>query len=97
MATRSPTNDILMIKEVAEYFKVTERPFYWLATVKKIPGFKVGGGRRFSTADFGRWIKREPSAEMSRSLLNPERRRLLDRHAGRLREIAVKYFFCIKA
>ncbi len=37
-----------MVKDVAEYLKVTERTTYQLAAAKKIPAFKVGGGRRFS-------------------------------------------------
>jgi excisionase family DNA binding protein len=86
-----------MIKEVSEYFKVTERTFFRLATAKKIPAFKVGGCRRSSTANFGRWINRESSAELFHSLLNPERRRLFDRRASHLREIVFKYFFFMKA
>jgi excisionase family DNA binding protein len=36
MATRTPKTDILMIKDVAEYLKVTERTIYRLAAAKKI-------------------------------------------------------------
>jgi len=43
MATRATKTDILMIKDVAEYLKVTERTIYRLAAAKKIPAFKVGG------------------------------------------------------
>jgi excisionase family DNA binding protein len=39
---------VVMVKDVAEYLKVTERTTYQLAAAKKIPAFKVGGGRRFS-------------------------------------------------
>jgi excisionase family DNA binding protein len=56
MATRSPKTDILMIKEVAEYLKVTERTIYRLAAAKKIPAFKVGGSWRFSRGDIDIWI-----------------------------------------
>jgi len=56
MATRAPKTDILMIKDVAEYLKVTERTIYRLAAAKKIPAFKVGGSWRFSRADIERWI-----------------------------------------
>ena len=61
MATRSPTTDILMIKDVAEYLKVTERTIYRLAAAKKIPAFKVGGSWRFSKADIEAWIKQQTS------------------------------------
>ncbi len=52
-----PKTDILMIKEVAEYLKVTERTIYRLAAAKKIPAFKVGGSWRFSRADIDSWIR----------------------------------------
>jgi excisionase family DNA binding protein len=56
MATRTPKSDILMIKDVAEYLKVTERTIYRLAAAKKIPAFKVGGSWRFSRRDIDDWI-----------------------------------------
>lgn len=40
----TPKGEILTIKEVADYLKVTERTIYRLAGAKKIPAFKVGGG-----------------------------------------------------
>ena len=39
--------DILTIKEVAEFLKLTEKTAYRLAADGKIPGFKVGGSWRF--------------------------------------------------
>lgn len=51
--------DILTIKQVAEYLKVTERTIYRLAAAKKIPAFKVGGTWRFSRADIDSWIKQQ--------------------------------------
>jgi len=59
MATRSAKTDILMIKEVAEYLKVTERTIYRLSAAKKIPAFKVGGSWRFSRGDIDEWIKKQ--------------------------------------
>ena len=61
MPTRSPKTDILMIKDVAEYLKVTERTIYRLAAAKKIPAFKVGGSWRFSRSDIDSWIRRQSS------------------------------------
>lgn len=49
-------SEILTIKEVAEYLKVTERTIYRLAAVKKIPGFKLGGTWRFRRSDLDQWI-----------------------------------------
>ncbi len=67
MTTRSPKTDILMIKDVAEYLKVTERTIYRLAAAKKIPAFKVGGSWRFSRADIERWIHQQSSAVLDAS------------------------------
>ena len=65
MATRSPKTDILMIKDVAEYLKVTERTIYRLAAAKKIPAFKVGGSWRFSRTDIDAWIRAQTSSTPS--------------------------------
>ncbi|RLA50418.1 MAG: DNA-binding protein [Deltaproteobacteria bacterium] len=51
--------EILTIREVSEYLKVTERTIYRLAAAKKIPGFKVGGAWRFSKAEIDQWIRRQ--------------------------------------
>ena len=52
-------SEILTIKQVAEYLKVTERTIYRLAAAKKIPAFKVGGMWRFSCEEIDKWIKRQ--------------------------------------
>lgn len=39
--------DILTIREVAEYLKLNEKTAYRLVAEGKIPGFKVGGAWRF--------------------------------------------------
>ncbi len=54
--------EILTLKEVAEYLKVTDRTIYRLAGAKKIPAFKVGGIWRFSRADLDAWIRRQSLA-----------------------------------
>lgn len=72
MVTRAPKTDILMIKEVAEYLKVTERTIYRLAAAKKIPAFKVGGSWRFSRADIDKWIAAQTAAPLA-AVLDPER------------------------
>lgn len=61
MLKTSNEGEILTIKQVAEYLKVTERTIYRLAAAKKIPAFKVGGTWRFSRADIDSWIKRQSS------------------------------------
>lgn len=57
MSINSSEGEILTIKQVADYLKVTERTIYRLAAAKKIPAFKVGGTWRFSRADIDSWIK----------------------------------------
>ena len=56
MPTTTNEGEILTIKQVAVFLKVTERTIYRLAAAKKIPGFKVGGTWRFRTADIDAWI-----------------------------------------
>ncbi|MGU5528656.1 helix-turn-helix domain-containing protein [Aeromonas caviae] len=55
----TPSNregEILTIREVAEYLKITERTVYRLAAAKQIPAFKVGGAWRFRIVDIDSWI-----------------------------------------
>ena len=59
MPAANTEGEILTLKEVAEYLKVTERTIYRLAGAKKIPAFKVGGTWRFSRADIDEWIRRQ--------------------------------------
>ncbi|WP_261533432.1 methylation-associated defense system helix-turn-helix domain-containing protein MAD1 [Burkholderia multivorans] len=59
MPTSTSEGEILTIKQVADYLKVTERTIYRLAAAKKIPAFKVGGTWRFSRADIDSWIKQQ--------------------------------------
>lgn len=63
MPKSSHEGEILTIKQVAEYLKVTERTIYRLAAVKKIPAFKVGGTWRFSRVDIDSWIKQQSSVD----------------------------------
>lgn len=56
MPKNASESEVLTIKEVAEYLKVTERTIYRLAAAKKIPAFKVGGAWRFRTTDIDSWI-----------------------------------------
>ncbi len=59
MKKSAAVGDILTLKDVADYLKVTERTIYRLAAAKKIPAFKVGGTWRFSRAEIEQWIKRQ--------------------------------------
>lgn len=59
MPTSTSDGEILTIKQVADYLKVTERTIYRLAAAKKIPAFKVGGTWRFSRAEINQWIQQQ--------------------------------------
>lgn len=59
MPTSNDEGEILTLKQVAEFLKVTERTIYRLAAAKKIPAFKVGGAWRFSKAEINQWIQRQ--------------------------------------
>jgi excisionase family DNA binding protein len=58
------TDEILTLKEVAEYLKLAEKTAYRLAAEGKLPGFKVGGSWRFKREDIEKWI------EMSKGVHN---------------------------
>lgn len=53
------TDQILTIREVAEFLKINEKTAYKLAAEGKIPGFKVGGSWRFDREAIASWIKRK--------------------------------------
>lgn len=59
MSENTSEGEILTIKQVAVYLKVTERTIYRLAAAKQIPAFKVGGSWRFSRTDIDSWIKQQ--------------------------------------
>ncbi len=58
--------EILTIREVASYLKVTERTLYRLVQDGKLPAFKVGNSWRFRREDLERWIS-EQSHGMEKS------------------------------
>ena len=59
--------DIMTIREVADYLKLTEKTAYRLTAEGKIPGFKVGGSWRFRRSEIERWIE----GEMNRKAQKP--------------------------
>ncbi|WP_020405533.1 methylation-associated defense system helix-turn-helix domain-containing protein MAD1 [Hahella ganghwensis] len=52
-------DEILTLKEVAEYLKVNEKTVYRLAADQKLPGFKVGHSWRFKKRDLDQWIQNQ--------------------------------------
>ena len=59
MTSSADEGEILTLKQVADFLKVTERTIYRLAAAKKIPAFKVGGTWRFSRSELDQWIQRQ--------------------------------------
>ena len=53
------SDEILTLKEVAEYLKLAEKTAYRLAAEGKLPGFKVGGSWRFKREDVEKWIEEQ--------------------------------------
>lgn len=51
--------EIMTLKEVAEYLKLAEKTAYRLAAEGKIPGFKVGGSWRFRKDVIENWIDKQ--------------------------------------
>ena len=57
------TDEILTLKEVAEYLKLAEKTAYRLVLDGKLPGFKVGGSWRFKWEDILKWIENQKNKE----------------------------------
>ncbi len=64
MPNRESEREILTIKEVAAYLKVTERTIYRLAAEKKIPAFKVGSTWRFPRSEIDQWIRQQTAGAL---------------------------------
>jgi excisionase family DNA binding protein len=50
-------NDIMTIREVAEYLRLNDKTTYRYAAEGKIPGFKIGGAWRFRREEIVEWTK----------------------------------------
>ena len=57
------SDEIMTLKEVAEYLKLNEKTAYRLAAENKLPGFKAGGSWRFKRTDIEQWIAAQISNE----------------------------------
>lgn len=60
------SDEILTLKEVAQYLKLAEKTAYRLAAEGKLPGFKVGGSWRFKREDMERWITEQKANKKER-------------------------------
>lgn len=52
-------NDIMLIKDLANYLKIAEKTAYRFASEGKIPSFKVGAAWRFRKSEIDQWIKNQ--------------------------------------
>jgi excisionase family DNA binding protein len=52
-----PNDDIITVKELADYLKIADKTAYRFAAEGKIPGFKVGSAWRFKKTEIDAWIK----------------------------------------
>jgi excisionase family DNA binding protein len=54
--SRSSTNDILTLEEVASYLRLTPQTIYKWAQEKRIPAAKLGKEWRFRKSIIDRWL-----------------------------------------
>lgn len=52
-------DEIMTVKELAEYLKIAEKTAYRFVAEGKIPGFKVGSSWRFRKKEIDGWIARQ--------------------------------------
>lgn len=52
-------SDVMTIKELAVYLKITEKTAYRLSAEGAFPSFKVGGAWRFRKSEIDKWIIRQ--------------------------------------
>ena len=65
-------DEILTIKEVGKYLKISDRSAYRLAQEGTLPAFKVGGSWRVRRADLDAWITRQVEMQSSEREPDPE-------------------------
>lgn len=54
-----PSDDIMTVKELADYLKIAEKTAYRFASDGRVPGFKVGSAWRFRRSEIIRWITQQ--------------------------------------
>ena len=58
-------DEILTVKELADYLKIAEKTAYRFASEGKVPGFKVGSAWRFKKTEIDAWIKRQSEGNIA--------------------------------
>lgn len=54
-----PNDDIMTVRELADYLKIAEKTAYRFALEGKVPAFKVGSAWRFRKSEINRWIAQQ--------------------------------------
>lgn len=49
-------DEIMTVKELADYLKIAEKTAYRFVAEGRIPGFKVGSALRFRKSEIDKWI-----------------------------------------
>lgn len=70
MSISTSESDILTIKQVAEYLKVSDWTIYKPDATKQIWAFNVGGAWRFLRAEIACWIAQQTSAAQTGDSVN---------------------------
>jgi excisionase family DNA binding protein len=68
MKAHMSTNEIMTVKQIANYLQMDEHTIYRLARKGKIPAFKLEGQWRFKKDLVDKWIERK-SLEKTEKLL----------------------------
>lgn len=58
-----PHEDIMTVKELADYLKIAEKTAYRFAADGKVPGFKIGSAWRFRKSEIVRWISEQEQSK----------------------------------
>jgi len=56
-------DEILTLRDVARFLKVSEKTVYRLAQSGDLPGFKAGGSWRFRRCDLDSWMESRVKAD----------------------------------
>lgn len=59
------SDEIMILKEVAQYLKLAEKTAYCLAAEGKLPGFKADRSWHFEREEVERWIEQQLKRKLS--------------------------------
>jgi excisionase family DNA binding protein len=62
--TTDPLDEILTLKQVAEYLKCHTGTLYRLVKHGRVPHFRIGSGFRFQKSTIDNWIRKNTSVKV---------------------------------